>query len=73
MIAAAITTGCDAVHPGYGFLSENPAFVRACYDNDLAFVGPSPESMEVLGDKSRAKERDARRGHCRSCPARADA
>ena len=56
VVAAAITTGCDAVHPGYGFLSENPAFVRACFDNDIAFVGPSPESMEVLGDKSLAKE-----------------
>jgi acetyl-CoA carboxylase biotin carboxylase subunit len=56
VVAAAITTGCDAVHPGYGFLSENPAFVRACFDNDIAFVGPSPESMEVLGDKSLAKD-----------------
>ncbi len=56
VVAAAITTGCDAVHPGYGFLSENPAFVRACFDNDIAFVGPSPESMEVLGDKALAKE-----------------
>ncbi|MDX6525125.1 MAG: acetyl-CoA carboxylase, biotin carboxylase subunit [Gaiellales bacterium] len=56
VIAAAITTGCDAVHPGYGFLSENPVFVRACFDNDIAFVGPSPESMETLGDKSSAKD-----------------
>jgi acetyl-CoA carboxylase biotin carboxylase subunit len=56
VIAAAITTGCDAVHPGYGFLSENPAFVRACADNDITFVGPSPESMEVLGDKASAKD-----------------
>jgi acetyl-CoA carboxylase, biotin carboxylase subunit len=56
VVAAAITTGCDAVHPGYGFLSENPVFVRACFDNDIAFVGPSPESMEVLGDKSLAKD-----------------
>ena len=61
VIAAAETTGCDAVHPGYGFLSENPAFVRACSDNDLVFIGPTPESMEVLGDKSLAKQamRDA--------------
>src|SRR4051794_20422238 len=56
LVAAAPGTGCDAVHPGYGFLSENPAFVRACTDNELIFVGPSPESMEVLGDKARAKE-----------------
>ena len=52
VIGAAETTGCDAVHPGYGFLSENPAYVRACSDNDLIFIGPSPESMEILGDKS---------------------
>jgi acetyl-CoA carboxylase biotin carboxylase subunit len=55
VIAAAETTGCDALHPGYGFLSENPSFVRACEDNDLIFIGPTPESMEVLGDKSLAK------------------
>ncbi len=61
VIAAATTTGCDAVHPGYGFLSENTAFVRACADNDLVFVGPSPEVMEIMGDKARAKDamRDA--------------
>ena len=55
VIGAAETTGCDALHPGYGFLSENPSFVRTCEDNDLIFVGPTPESMEVLGDKSLAK------------------
>jgi acetyl-CoA carboxylase biotin carboxylase subunit len=55
VIAAAATTGCEAIHPGYGFLSENPAFARACADNDLVFVGPSPEVMERMGDKSRAK------------------
>jgi acetyl-CoA carboxylase biotin carboxylase subunit len=56
VIAAATTTGCDAVHPGYGFLSENPAFVHACADNDLIFIGPSPEVMEVMGDKASAKD-----------------
>ena len=55
MIAAAGTTGCEAVHPGYGFLSENPAFVRACEDNDLVFVGPGADVMERMGDKARAK------------------
>jgi acetyl-CoA carboxylase, biotin carboxylase subunit len=56
VIAAAATTGCQAVHPGYGFLSENPVFVRNCAENDLIFVGPSPDSMESLGDKALAKE-----------------
>src|SRR5437764_13326629 len=45
IIAAATTTGCDAVHPGYGFLSENPVFVDACADNDLVFVGPPADVM----------------------------
>ncbi len=61
LIAAAETTGCDAVHPGWGFLAENAGFVRACQDNDLVFVGPGPEAIEMMGDKSTAKQtmRDA--------------
>ena len=55
VIAAAVTTGCDAVHPGYGFLAENPAFVEACTDNDLVFVGPGAEAMRRVGDKAKAK------------------
>src|SRR5918912_2073753 len=55
VIAAAETTGCDAVHPGYGFLSENPAFVRACEDNELVFIGPGADVMARMGDKLEAK------------------
>ncbi len=55
LIAAARTTACEAVHPGYGFLSENPDFVRTCEENDLIFVGPPAEVMERMGDKARAK------------------
>jgi len=55
MIAAATTTGCEAVHPGYGFLAENPAFVAACVDNDLVFVGPPADVMATMGDKISAK------------------
>jgi acetyl-CoA carboxylase biotin carboxylase subunit len=56
VIAAAETTACEAIHPGYGFLSENPAFARACAESDLVFVGPTAEVMERLGDKAAAKD-----------------
>ncbi len=56
VVAAAETTGCDAVHPGYGFLAENAEFVRACDDNDLVFIGPTAAVVEQMGDKVRAKE-----------------
>jgi acetyl-CoA carboxylase biotin carboxylase subunit len=55
LVAAATTTGCEAVHPGYGFLAENPAFVEACADNDLDFIGPTAEVMARMGDKVEAK------------------
>jgi acetyl/propionyl-CoA carboxylase alpha subunit len=55
-IAAAETTGCEAVHPGYGFLAENTAFVEACVDNDLVFIGPPADVMALMGDKISAKQ-----------------
>src|SRR5258707_7451514 len=55
IVTAATTTGCEAVHPGYGFLAENADFVRACEENDLVFIGPSAEVMARMGDKLQAK------------------
>ncbi|MGZ4384935.1 MAG: biotin carboxylase N-terminal domain-containing protein, partial [Gaiellaceae bacterium] len=55
LIAAAETTGCQAVHPGYGFLSENPDFVEACEQSGLVFIGPSADLMRRMGDKAEAK------------------
>jgi acetyl/propionyl-CoA carboxylase alpha subunit/acetyl-CoA carboxylase carboxyltransferase component len=62
VLAAARQAGADAVHPGYGFLSENPALARACSQAGLVFVGPSAEALELFGDKTRARERAAALG-----------
>ena len=61
IIAAAKETGADAVHPGYGFLSENPDFVRACEKANITFIGPSAEAMEAMGLKDAAKNSWMRR------------
>ena len=55
IVAAAVGAGCDALHPGYGFLSENAALARACAAAGVTFVGPSPEVLEVFGDKAKAR------------------
>jgi len=62
IVAAATTTRCDAVHPGWGFLAENPAFAEACLDNELVFVGPTAETMARMGDKAAAKHEAAAAG-----------
>jgi acetyl-CoA carboxylase biotin carboxylase subunit len=56
ILSAAVGTGCDAVHPGYGFLSENPDFAAACVAEGLIFVGPRPDAVAQAGDKARARE-----------------
>ena len=56
LVAAAVASGCDAVHPGYGFLSESAAFARACAEASLTFIGPGPEALALFGDKTRARD-----------------
>ena len=56
LITAAEMTGCDAIFPGYGFLSENQDFVEICKLHNIKFIGPSSEVMEKMADKSKAKE-----------------
>ena len=55
IITAALGTGADAIHPGYGFLSENATFAKMCRDNGIVFVGPSPEVIDRMGNKSQAR------------------
>jgi acetyl-CoA carboxylase biotin carboxylase subunit len=62
VVQAALGTGCDAIHPGYGFLSESPQLARRAREHGLVFVGPSPEVIELAGDKVRARREAARAG-----------
>lgn len=56
IIAAAEITNSDAIHPGYGFLAENAEFARVCREHEIVFIGPSPEVIDMMGDKAKAKE-----------------
>ncbi|HIY65297.1 MAG TPA: ATP-grasp domain-containing protein, partial [Candidatus Agrococcus pullicola] len=62
VIAAAVSTGAQGIHPGYGFLSENPEFARACAEAGIEFIGPSAEAIEIMGDKIAAREAVEARG-----------
>jgi acetyl-CoA carboxylase biotin carboxylase subunit len=62
LMETATRAGCDALHPGYGFLAENPALPRACAEHGITFIGPSAEAMEALGSKTAARELAARAG-----------
>ena len=62
IISAALTSGAQAIHPGYGFLAENAAFARACADSGIKFIGPEPDSIDRMGDKAVARETMANAG-----------
>ena len=56
VISAAAITNADAIHPGYGFLSEDANFAEVCRASDITFIGPRPELIRLMGDKSRARQ-----------------
>jgi acetyl-CoA carboxylase biotin carboxylase subunit len=62
IIAAALECGAEAVHPGYGFLAENPRLVRRCEEQDIAFIGPPSEPMELMGEKTSARRKMSEAG-----------
>ena len=62
ILKAAGQSGAEAIHPGYGFLSENPRFARACREAGIKFIGPPPESMEMMGSKTRARQQMEKAG-----------
>jgi acetyl-CoA carboxylase biotin carboxylase subunit len=67
IISAAEITGADAIHPGYGFLSESAYMAEVCEACHIRFIGPDPSVIKLLGDKARAKEGDAQ-GRCADAP-----
>ena len=62
IIAAALTRNATAIHPGYGFLAENARFAEICADHQISFIGPTPDAIRAMGDKSTAKETMQRAG-----------
>lgn len=56
IISAAVLTGAEAIHPGFGFLSENSKFAKICRESNITFIGPAPEVIDLMGNKSKAKE-----------------
>jgi acetyl-CoA carboxylase, biotin carboxylase subunit len=62
VISAAVITGCDAIHPGYGFLAENPFLAEVCAQVGVTFIGPRPDVIEMMGNKARARETMRRAG-----------
>ncbi len=62
VLSAALMTGAEAIHPGYGFLAENPDFAEMCRDHGIVFIGPTPESMRALGSKAGGREIAAQSG-----------
>ena len=68
LIAAAKATGCDSIHPGYGFLFESPALAKRCLEEGIAFIGPRPETLALFGDKTKARDSGLSRSVSRSIP-----
>ncbi len=62
IVSTAKQCGADAIHPGYGFLSENPAFASACRNAGIKFIGPPPEAIELMGSKTRARQQMEKAG-----------
>jgi len=62
ILETAKRVGAEAIHPGYGFLSENPKFAWACREDGIKFIGPTPESMELMGSKTRARQQMEKAG-----------